>query len=80
MVFVYLALKTPTISWLDSLFYWSWSMYIGIATSMLCVFFILLDNRELWPLYPSIGTFVFAVLITIQKFTLKNLNKKIVED
>jgi len=46
-VSAYLVLKTPTISWLDSLFYWSWSMYIGIATSMLGVFFVLLDNREL---------------------------------
>ncbi len=75
-VSAYLVMKTPSISWLDSLFYWSWSMYIGIATSMLGVFFVLLDNRELWPFYPTVGTFVFAALITTLKFTLKNSNIK----
>lgn len=73
-IVAYLVMKTPTISWIDSLFYWSWSMFIGITTSMLIVYIRLLENIYIWPFYPIAGMLGFVTLITTLKFTLKNSN------
>ncbi|MHA1419067.1 MAG: hypothetical protein ACTSVO_01690 [Candidatus Heimdallarchaeaceae archaeon] len=73
-IVAYLIMKTPTTSWIDSLFYWSWSMFIGITTSMLCFYIVLINYTNIWPFYPIAGTFGFAALITTLKFALKNTN------
>lgn len=80
-VIAYLVLRPTTISWIDSLFYWSWSMFIGITTSMLSVLIALLDYSDLWPIYPIAGTLGLAALFTTLKFTWKksNVNEKLKE-
>ena len=77
----YFAIRSSSISWIDAGFYWSWSMFIGITTSMLSVFIVLLDYTNLWPIYPIAGTLGFAALFTTLKFTLKksNVNEKLKE-
>ncbi len=72
----HLVIKTPAISWIDSLFYWSWSMFIGITTSMLSVYIVLLGSGDIWSFYSIAGTLGFAALITTLKFTLRNSNIK----
>ncbi|MCG3227596.1 MAG: hypothetical protein H7645_11820 [Candidatus Heimdallarchaeota archaeon] len=71
-IIVYFGLQKPTISWIDSLFYWGWSMFLGIGTSMLFVYFTLLEYRQLWPFFIIAGTLGFAALFTSLKFTLRN--------
>lgn len=65
-------MKTPTISWIDSAFYLSWSMFIGITTSMLSVFIVLLNYGDIWPFYPIAGTLGFAALFTTLKLLMRN--------
>ncbi|MCG3220729.1 MAG: hypothetical protein H7641_05055 [Candidatus Heimdallarchaeota archaeon] len=68
----YFIIKTPTISWIDAGFYWSWSMFIGITTSMLSVFIVLLNYAQLWPFYPIAGTLGFAILFTTLRVFMEN--------
>ena len=77
----YFVIKSPTISWIDAGFYWSWSMFIGITTGMLSVLIVILDYSDLWPIYPIAGTLGFAALFTTFKFTLKKsyVNEKLKE-
>jgi hypothetical protein len=69
---VYFMIKKPTITWLDSLFYWSWTLFLGIGTSMLFVYFALLEYMELWPFFVIAGTLGFSALFTSLKFVMKN--------
>ncbi|MBA7515869.1 hypothetical protein ES705_07914 [subsurface metagenome] len=71
-VIVYLIMKTPIISWIDSVFYWSWFMFIGITTSMLSVFIVLLNYEDIWPFYPMAGTLALATLFTTLKLFMRN--------
>ncbi|NPD88616.1 MAG: hypothetical protein HGN29_07820 [Asgard group archaeon] len=71
-IIAYFGLKKPTITWIDSLFYWGWSMFLGISTSMLFVYFNLLEYRELWPFFIIAGTLGFAALFTSLKLTMRN--------
>ncbi|MCK4844543.1 MAG: hypothetical protein KAS95_02610 [Candidatus Heimdallarchaeota archaeon] len=71
-IVAYLVVKTPTISWIDSLFYWSWSMFIGITTSMLSVYIVLLNYEDIWPFYPIAGTLALATLFTTLKLFMRN--------
>ncbi|MHA1954301.1 MAG: hypothetical protein ACW96U_10185, partial [Candidatus Heimdallarchaeaceae archaeon] len=61
-----------TISWIDSFFYWGWSMFLGIGASMLFVYFTLLEYNQLWPFIVIAGTLGFATLFTTLKFTMRN--------
>ena len=72
MMIAYLGLKSLSVSLLDALFYWAWSMCIGISISMIGVFFVLLNQEHLWPFYPIVGTSGFALLITALKISLQN--------
>ena len=70
LIVVYFSLKESTISWIDALFYFGWSMFIGITISMLCVTFILLTTFNWWPIGVIIATLGFALFFTILKFTV----------
>ena len=72
IIIAYFGLREPTISWIDSLFYWGWSMFLGISTSMLFVYFTLLEYHQLWPFFIIAGTLGFAALFTSLKFVMKN--------
>jgi len=77
VIITYFVLKEPTISWIDSLFYWGWSMFIGIAISMLLVYFILLDVRKLWPFIVIAGTVGVATLFSVLKIFVVDRNEMI---
>ncbi len=72
MIVAYLRLKSLSVSLLDALFYWTWSLFIGIGVSMAGVFFILLNREQLWPFYPIVGTLSAALLVTALKASLQN--------
>ena len=71
LIVAYFSLKESTISWIDALFYFGWSMFIGIGISMISLFFILVKTTELWPLFVFIAAFGFAAFFTILKYTIK---------
>ena len=75
VIIAYFVLKEPTISWIDSLFYWGWSMFIGISISMLSVYFTLLDIKQLWPFIVIAGTIGLASLFSVLKFFTSDRNK-----
>ncbi|MFW9852018.1 MAG: hypothetical protein ACFFDS_03695 [Candidatus Thorarchaeota archaeon] len=77
LIIAYFALRKPKISWVDSLFYWGWSMFIGITVSMLCVYFILLDVKQLWPFIVIAGTVGLAMLFSVLKFFGVSSNKMV---
>ncbi len=77
VIIAYFVLKEPTISWIDSLFYWGWSMFIGIGTSMLLVYFILLDVGQLWPFIVIAGTVGLASLFSVLKFFVVDRDKMV---
>ena len=68
LTIIYFVIRTPTISWIDAGFYWSWTMFVGITTSMLSVYIVLINFAFLWPFFPIIGTFSVAALFTLLKF------------
>ncbi len=51
-------------------------MFIGITTSMLGVYFVLLSYGDIWSIYPITGTLGVAALFTTLKFALQNPNIK----
>ena len=71
IIVAYFGLKKPTISWIDALFYFGWSMCIGIGISMVSLFFNLLRTEKFWPLFVFIKTFGFETFFTILKYTIK---------
>jgi len=72
-------MKTPTISWIDSVFYWSWFTFIGITTSMLSVYILLLNYVDIWPFYPIAGTLALATLFTTLKLFMRNSEVTIID-
>ncbi len=56
------------------IFYWSWFSFIGTSTSMALVYFLLLEIKEIWPLYPSLSTLGGAILATILLIVLRTKN------
>jgi len=69
---ILVTLKSLSVSLLDALLCWAWSMCIGISVSKVGVFFVLLNRERLWPFYPIVGTSGFALLITALKISLQN--------
>ncbi len=56
------------------MFYWSWFLFIGISTSMILVYFLLLEIKEIWPLYPTLITLGGAILATCIMIFQRNKN------
>ena len=72
MVVATFLLRSRSISCLDALSSWAWSMCIGTSVSMLGVFFVLDRQEHGWPFYPIVGTLCFALLITVLRMSLQN--------
>ena len=67
--------RSRFVAWLDALVGWAWCLCIGISVSMLVAFFVLLKPGQLWTLYPLVGTFSFAILVTALRLSVRGRHK-----
>jgi len=72
---LYLSPKGMNMQLRKVMFYWSWFLFIGISTSMILVYFLLLEIKEIWPLYPFLVTLGCSFLATILMIIKEDISK-----